>query len=181
MNAKLLLLGLLSLFSTSMAADLKVGVIDEEKVIENYERSGKLLTSLENQIRAKEEEIKGLENDIKNAEREFLTAGPQKKEEILQKVTRNKIEIEVQKKMVKELFNSQRERYRILVVEDIREAIKVIGGDEGYDLILRKEVPGPRGMEPSVYFSKESLDVTNAVLKYLNAKFRQESQNQVEK
>ena len=59
-------------------------------------------------------------------------------------MTRNKIEIEVQRKMVKEMFTSQRDRYRIQVVQDIKDAVKIIGESEGYDFILEKNflVPG---------------------------------------
>jgi len=170
------------IFGGSMLyADLKVGVVDEEKIIENYEKSGKLLESLEKQVRQKETDIKQLEEMVKQAEREFMTAGPVRKEEILEQATKSKIEIEVQKRLVKELFNNQRDRYRALVVEDLRVATETIARDQSYDLVLRKEVPGPRGMERTVYFNKDSMDITQAVLDYLNIKFRQENQNKLEK
>ena len=181
MTFKLILFSLLLSIHSLSAGDLKIGIIDEEKVIENYEKSGKLLETLEIQVRAKEAEIKALEESIRSSEREFMTAGSDKKEEILQKVTRNKIEIEVQRKLVKELFNGQRERYRVKVVDDIKMAIQVIGKEEGYDLVLRKEMPGPRGMEATVYFSKEGMDISQSVLDYLNAKFRQELNSKIEK
>jgi outer membrane protein len=166
----------LLLLTTSLSAELKLAVVDEQQIIDGYERSEVLVKKLEESFQKKQQELKKLESDIEQAEKEMRTASATRQDELAEKITRGRIELETSKKFLSEYFNTQRSRYTMDVIKDIEAAIETVGRDEGYDLILRKSIPGgPRGMDnqKTVFYHSEKVDVTADVLKYLNAKFRQ--------
>jgi Skp family chaperone for outer membrane proteins len=170
---------LLSVFcwtSSSFAEALKIAVVDEQIVIDEYTKSKQLVKQLEDAFRSKEKELKQLESDIDQANRQMRTASVSKRGELMETISKGKIELEVSKKYLSEYFASQRNQFTLEVIKDIEAAIAVVGKDGGYDLVLRKTVPGPRGLEPqkTVFYHSERLDITKQVLSYLNAKFSQE-------
>lgn len=163
------------LLSSWAWADLKIAVVDEQVVIDEYSRSKELVKTLEDSFRMKEKEMKALEEDLTMASREMRTASQSKKRQLVEKISKGKIELEVNKKYLTEYFTAQRNNFTMEVIKDIEEAIKVVGRDGGYDLVLRKAVPGPRGLEPqkTVFYNSDKLDITKKVLDYLNAQYSQ--------
>ena len=156
-------------------ASLNIGVVDEQILIDKYEKSEMLVKRLEERFRKEEQKMQVLENKIEGTEKELVTAGAARKEKLFDALRRMKVEFKVNKEMLTEMFTGQRNAYTLQVVADIEKALQVYGEDNGYDLILRKATPGPRGNDHRiVFFNKESLNITSKVLRYLNTKFRQE-------
>ena len=166
-----------TLCSGAWGADLKIAVVDEQQVIDEYARSKQLVKQLEDSFKAKKDELQALEENIEKANREMRTASDSKKQELSQNISMGKIQLEVSKKYMTEFFTSQQNRFTLDVIKDIEEAITVVGRDGGYDLVLRKTVPGPRGLDAqkTVFYHSDRLDITNQVLNYLNTKFSQSS------
>jgi Skp family chaperone for outer membrane proteins len=166
-----------SFLSGVWGADLKIAVVDEQQVIDEYSRSKQLVKQLEEAFKARKGELKALEDDLEKANRELRTASDSKKQMLFQKISKGKIELDVSKKYMTEFFTSQQNRFTLDVIKDIENAIAVVGRDGGYDLVLRKTVPGPRGLDAqkTVFYHSDRLDITKQVLKYLNAKFSQSS------
>jgi Skp family chaperone for outer membrane proteins len=158
-------------------SELKIAVVDEQQVIDEYSRSKQLVKQLEEAFKARKGELQALEADIEKANRELRTASDSKKQELFQKISKGKIELDVSKKYMTEFFTSQQNRFTLEVIKDIEDAIAVVGRDGGYDLVLRKTVPGPRGLDAqkTVFYHSERLDITQQVLKFLNVKFSQAS------
>jgi Skp family chaperone for outer membrane proteins len=155
------------------SAEIKIAVVDEQKVMDQYEKSDQLVKQLEAGFRQKEKELKDLESSITQAEKEMRTASASKRQQLFETITKNRIELDVTKKFMSEYFSSQRNRFTVQVVQDIEKAIEVVAKESGYDLVLRKTVPGPRESHKTVFYHSDKLDITAQVLSYLNAKFRQ--------
>lgn len=157
-------------------SDQKIAVVDEQVLIDQYQRSVDLVKRLEGRFRLEEQKMKNLESNLIDLEKEMMTAGNAKKEKLIEKMSKMKIEYKINKEYLTEMLNVQRNQYTMQVLKDIQKAIDDIAKDKGYDLVLRKSFPGPRGVEKQhlVFYNKKELDITQEVLKYLNLKFKQE-------
>ena len=184
MKSRLLFLFFIS-FIQLLSAEFKVGVIDEQMIIDKSQKGEYLMSQLTKEVEQKQAQIDGIKDSIRKAEQNKVIAGEQKKMELDLEITRLKVQLEVEGKMSSESIGKRQIFFRQLLVEEINKTIEIIGKEEGFDLIIRKHVPLPRGREvdmlPLVYFAKEGVDITQSVLDYMNTKFRQESQKQVEK
>ena len=164
------------LLTASLSAELKLAVVDEQKIIDGYARSELLVKKLEEAFEKKKQELKKLEAEISQAESEMKIASSARQDELSEKIIRGRIELDTSKKFLSDYFNNQRAKYTMDVVKDIEAAIQAVGKTGAYDLILRKSVPGgPRGadIQSIVFYNSEKMDVTEEVLKYLNEKFNQ--------
>ena len=157
----------------SLVAELKVAVVDEQMVMDKYEKSEQLVKQLEMGYRKKEQELKALETSIADWKKELRTASASKRQQLLASITKSQIELDVTKKYMTEFFGSQRNAFTVQVVGDIEEAIEAVAAQAGYDLVLRKTVPGPRESHKTVFYHSDKLDISAQVLDYLNNKFRQ--------
>lgn len=160
-----------------LAAELKVAVVDEQVIIDQYEKSAFLVKKLEEEFRMKEQELKTIESRLEQGDKMLRTAGPAQRDKLMDDLSRARIELEVGRKILQEVLTSKRARYTMTVVEDIQKAIETVGKEEGYDLILRKAIPNARGNDTqrTVFFHSDKMDITQRVLKYLNMKYRQET------
>lgn len=158
-----------------LGAEIKIAVVDEQQVIDEYARSKQLVKQLEEAFKSKKEELKALEDNLNKANLAMRTASSAKKQELHEQISRGQIQLEVSKKYMTEFFTSQQNRFTLEVIKDIEDAIEMVGRDGGYDLVLRKTVPGPRGLDAqkTVFYHSDRLDITKEVLKYLNTKFSQ--------
>lgn len=184
MKSRIFFLILMS-FVQLLSADFKVGVIDEQMIIDKSQKGEHLMSRLTKEVEQKQAEIDSIKDSIRKAEQNKVIAGEQKKIELDTEITRLKVQLEVEGKMSSESIGKRQLLFRQILVDEINDTIEIIGKEEGFDLIIRKHVPLPRGREvdmlPLVYFAKEGVDITQSVLDYMDTKFRQESQKQVEK
>lgn len=164
---------LVFLAAGSLVAELKVAVVDEQMVMDKYEKSEQLVKQLESGYRKKEQELKVLEASIADLKKEVRTASSSKRQQLIASITKSQIELDVTKKYMTEFFGSQRNAFTVQVVADIEEAIEAVASAAGYDLVLRKTVPGARENHKTVFYHSDKLDISAQVLDYLNNKFRQ--------
>lgn len=163
----------------SLAAEVKVAVVDEQVLLETYEKSQDFVKKLKEQFKREEAALKALNDKIvaseKNLQRQLKILGPEKGQELYAALTKSKIELEVREKALRETHVFSKNQYTMQVIKDINEALEAIGKDGKYDLILRKYIPSPSGGEPqkNILFSSDRLDITKDVLDFMNAKYRQ--------
>lgn len=175
---------IISLPSTAMGRELKVGVINLNKVFEQYDKRKELEDDFRD-IRSRSEDILKSKQDEAIALREeiqLLEAGSvarKKKEEELEKLLLYlQIEDEVARK---NLAKAEKDFYEELF-QDINTAVDEVGKKEGFDLILKKEDIEPKsadllelrlkiGIGTVLYFSN-TLDVTDKIIESLNRKHK---------
>ncbi|MFQ5861566.1 MAG: OmpH family outer membrane protein [Candidatus Brocadiales bacterium] len=165
------------------AEELQIGVVNLNQVFENYEKRAELEESFkelrageEDLLRDKQDNLVGLREEIQLLER-GSEARKEKEVELEKKLLYLQLEEEVARK---NLGAKEKEFYEELY-NDISGAIEEIGREQGFDLILKKEVIEPKsadllelrlkiGMGTVLYYS-DVVDITDMVIDYLNEKY----------
>ncbi len=148
---------------SSLAADVKFGSIDLQKLLNESEAGKKaksdlevLIKSKESTIKEKGEAIEKLRGELEKQASVLSGEAKKKKEDELEKLLREYQRIiqdsqaEVKKKEG-ELTDK--------IIKEIHETIEKIGAEEGYALIIE------RGM---VLYSNKGIDITDRVMKEYN-------------
>ena len=170
-----ILLSLGALFGT----ELNVAVVDEQVLLDSYLKSQDFVQSLKDQFKKEESSLKALNDKIiemeKSLEKQLRILGPEKAKELYEDFTKSKIELEIREKALRETHVFSKNQYTMQVIQDINDALEVIGAEKKYDLILRKYIPSPNSGEAqrNVFFNSERMDITKDVLEFMNAKYRQ--------
>jgi Skp family chaperone for outer membrane proteins len=162
---------------TVFAADLKIGVIDEQKLIDKYEKSVVLVKKLEDRYKKEEAKMKELDDKIKSAKRELMILDGEKREALLGQLRRYEVEFKVNREYLSEMLTVKKAQYTKEVRDDIQKAIELYSKDQKFDLILRKNLPGMRGEMPQkiVLYNKEKMDITNEILNMINRSFKEQN------
>lgn len=175
---------IISLPGTTMGKELKVGVVNLNKVFEQYDKRKELESDFrdigsraEDTLKTKQEEAIALREEI-----QLLEAGSmarKKKEEELEKLL---LYLQVEDEVAKRnLAKAEKDFYEELF-KDINAVVDEVGKKEGFDLILKKEDIETKsadllelrlkiGIGTVLYFSN-ALDVTDKVIESLNRKYK---------
>lgn len=156
------------------AADMKIAVVnmaDLVKLHPQHASNRELVKSTSKDHRAKldkqQDELKSIMADVKKVQEEYRNpmlsasakAGLQKKIEGLeQKFMAGRQDLETSMRHYQEELADLESRLMKMETEDLRMKIAAYAKKNGYDLILEK---------PLVGFAKESLDITDEILKVL--------------
>jgi Skp family chaperone for outer membrane proteins len=169
----------------TQAADIKVGVVDMEKVFQSYHRTvdlnAKMKVKEESFVEiaeAREKELKALEAHASKLAQDVVNPSPLFNEEALEKKRQEaqaaqkkfKTEVEKYKEYVKVerkklLTNLQNDRDKL--VEELDGKIKEYAQANGFDLLLDSSGKTSNRMATTVYF-KDSLNVTDAIIAEVN-------------
>ena len=149
-----------------LAADVaKIGVIDLQKILETSAAGKSIQAQLKKQKEAMEEDLKQkgteIENIRKRLERESMVMSKDMREE---KEREQRIKINDFKSLQKK-YRSDLQKLEVDLMnqlqDDIKELVNTIGKKDGYLLIINKF---------SVLYSPSSADITDDLVKQLNAK-----------
>lgn len=175
---------IISLPGTTMAKEMKVGVVNLNKVFDQYDKRKELENDFRD-IRNRSEEVLKAKQDEAMALRDEIqlldpgSAARKKKEEDMEKLLLYlQIEDEVARK---NLTKAEKEFYEELF-QDINAVVEEVGKKEGFDLILKKEDIDTKsadlvelrlkiGIGTVLYFSN-ALDVTDKVVESLNRRYK---------
>lgn len=176
MKKSLLILGFaLALFScnkeeTKSATGFKTAYIDSERLSKEYEE----FKDLESQSKVKMEEMgRGFDAkvqqwklDAASFQNEAKVKGPQwaqmKGQELQKREQELTIEQDALRRQLQEEFGSKNDS----AVSKMKRHIKEYGKKNGYDYIYGT------GEVTTLFYAKDSYDITNEILKELNAKYK---------
>jgi len=172
------LLFLVSFFSffwlaSADAADVaKIGVLNMQRVLSTSDagKAAKAEIKTQRDKMLQDLKVKGAEIDAlgKQVERESMVMSKEKREE---KEREYRIRINDFKTLEKR-YNTQSQdlQKRLLngIVKDVLALVEEIGKNEGYLLIVRRE---------GVVYSPDSIDITDELIKQMNASFAKQSGN----
>lgn len=161
----LFLVALLVLPSFAVAQDVKIAVVDVEKVL-NESKAGK---NIQKQLSAKREafqkEFSGRENDLMNAEKDLLK---KKKESSAEEFAKERKEFEKQLLETKKLFQKRRNsldkglgKALTKLRKSIIQVTAEVADEEKYQVVLTRS---------SVVIIQKEMDITIKVLKRLDKK-----------
>ncbi len=146
-------------------ADVKVGVVDLMKVLNESDSGKKAKTELEGLIKTKQGAI-----DAKGKEIEKLKGDLEKQSSVLSADARKSKEDELEKMMreyqriVADSQSEVKKRESELtggILKQIRAVVEKMGQDEGYTMIIENA-------EGIILYSKKDLNLTDAVIKKYN-------------
>lgn len=155
----------LSLFAFS---EVKIGVVNGQDVIQKTKRGQSIRTRLENLGKAKQTQIENLEKDIVALQKDLNspalnTETKEKKGRELEdkKISYQRVVQDAQKE-----FQAQQQKEMMTMYNEIMPLIQELGKAKGFSLILDVASSGIAYFDPSI-------DITNDVIKAVDAKFPQ--------
>jgi len=160
----------------TVAGGYKIGVVDQSKVFEKYQKQIDQFAHLEKERKDKEDELQAKINDLDQKLEDY-----KKKKDTMTEDQRDAFETDYKSKMrdvkaQKDKYQSEINDKSVKVIrdlrEDIRSQIQKIGAKENYHLILDAD-SDPRANSSVIYFST-TIDLTQRVIDDLNAEYKQE-------
>ena len=154
---------------SAVAADLKIGVLEPQKVLDGTRNGKKIKDSLQEYLKSRqkiidleEEELKKIEEDLVKQSAVLSAEAKKDKEESFRKrymeyqrkVNQLTQEVQNKKKEVLEEFN-----------KSLEQIVKTIADKEKLSLVVEK---GDNGAGALVVYSHPSLDITDRVIKELD-------------
>ena len=152
--------------AAAVAADLKIGVIEPQKVLDGTKSGKKIKDSLQEYVKSRqkiidleEEELKKMEEDLVKQSAVLSADAKKEKEETFRKrmveyqrkVSQLNQEVQNKKKEVLDDFN-----------KNLEQIVRVIADKEKLSLVVEK---GDNGAGALVIYSHPSLDLTDRVIK----------------
>jgi outer membrane protein len=147
------------------ADDIKVGVVDLMKVLNESDAGKKAKTELEAAIKAKQtvidekgKEIEKMKGDIEKQSSVLSAEARKQKQDELEKMIRE------YQRTVSDSQNEVKKRESELtngILREIRSIVEKMGKDDGYTMIIENA-------EGIILYSKKDLDLTDAVIKKYN-------------
>lgn len=166
MKKTLLLLGIFVLFSvTNVHADMKVGIVDLMKTLNESDSGKKAKSDLEVLIKSKQSVL-----DEKGKEIEKLKADLEKQSSVLSAEAKKAKEDELEKllreyqRLVGDSQSEVKKRESELtgeILKEIRAIVDKMGEDAGYTMILENA-------DGLVLYSKKEINLTDVVIKKYN-------------
>lgn len=152
------LMGLIS--AVSMADNLKIGVVDLQRIMQTAPQMKAVQEKLEKEFRPRRDQLvkmeESLKSDMQRFKRDNAVLSQDQKKELEKKIvmTQQMFEREGQQYQ-QELSTAHNEAMEGLYTR-IRQAIDQVAKDEKYDMVIQKD---------AAPFSSTQLDVTDKVLK----------------
>ncbi len=153
------------------AAELKIGVVEPQKVLDGTKAGKKIKDSLQDYVKARQKVIDMEEDELKKMEEDLVKQGAvlspdakkdkeerfrQKMVEYQRKVQQLNQEVQVKKKETLDEFN-----------KSLEQVIRGIADREKIALVVEK---GDNGAGALIIYSHPSLDLTDRVIRDLDAK-----------
>ena len=160
---RLLLTTLITLASASAFAEIKIAVIDMQKVVQSTAAGKKIKKELEGEYEKKKADIKKKEDDFKKRVEEF-----EKKRAVLSDKVRDEQQMELQMDMRKFQEDVQKSQMTMQqkevdavkpIIDKIQKILAEVAKEKELSLILDK---GERG---GVVWNKTDIDLTDEVTK----------------
>ncbi|MGB5716879.1 MAG: OmpH family outer membrane protein [Gammaproteobacteria bacterium] len=158
------LLSVLSVYSGTSLAEVKIGFVDTVKLMEAAPQAKSAQSKIESEFTPREKELVALQREIKTKEDKLTRDGT-----VMSESERSKIERDILAKR-RDLKRSQDEfrddlnirRNEVLakLQKDMYEAVVSLGKEQKFDLILTQ----------GVVYSSDKVDITDSVLKKLTGK-----------
>ena len=167
------------------ARDFKIGVVDMSRLFKDYYRTAQAKTRIETMRKDMQKEKDALEEDFKRLTEEYNKTREEAdsvalSEEVRQqkrKLSEEKLkDLQLQKNKYEDFIrkgsNLMQERQageREKILKEITDEIQQVAREENYDFVFDRSGQNLSGL-PSLLFGKEEFDITETLMKRLNAK-----------
>lgn len=184
MKKSFLILALAFFFAAGVQAQTKIGIIDLRKVFDNYYKTKQADANLKDEASDKEKERKQMLEDYKKSEDDYKKLLDKSNDQAISSEERDKAKQSAEKKLLelKELeqtigtfersaraaLGEKQRRKRDAILDEIRGAINAKAKANGYSLVIDTAAESINNT-PVVLFNNGDNDITETILKELNA------------
>ena len=164
MKFKSLAFATLFLASLSAYADLKVGFVQVDKILQEAPQTIEINKKLEKEFNVRSDKLK---TDIKTLtdrqtafNKDSLTMKDSEKESKVKGLDQLRIDIQRKDRELKEDFNIRKNEELAALQDQVNKAVTSVAKAEGYDLVVYN----------GVAYANEKIDITDKILKSLGKK-----------
>jgi outer membrane protein len=161
MKRLITLFALVSLTFVSFAEDLKIGIVDVNKILKDAPQTISANKKLEKEFSSRTEKLKAkiktLEADGKKFQKESLTMSDEQRDKAEKSIQQRRIEIQRDERELREDMDLRRREEIGDLQEKINITIDKLAADEKFDLILYN----------GIAFASSKVDITNQIISAL--------------
>lgn len=160
----LLAIGLLTATVASHAAELKVGYVQVDKILQEAPQTAESGKKLEKEFNPRSQELERLQKQIKDIEsaldKDSLTISETERRNKERDISNLKIEFQRKQRELREDVNLRKNEELGALQDRINKAVTAVSEAEGYDLVVYG----------GVAYASKKVDITDKVLKSLGKK-----------
>ncbi|MDD2932968.1 MAG: OmpH family outer membrane protein [Methylotenera sp.] len=160
----LMLATLVTLATSTQAAELKVGYVQVDKILQDAPQTAESGKKLEREFSPRSQELDRMAKQIKDLEtvldKEGLTLSEAERRNKERDVQNIKIEFQRKQRELREDINLRKNEELGSLQDRINKAVQSVSEAEGYDLVVYS----------GVAFASKKIDITDKVLKTLGKK-----------
>src|SRR3990167_3709455 len=159
-----MLAAFVTLAPSTQAADLKVGYVQVDKILQDAPQTAESGTKLEREFSPRSQELDRMAKQIKDLEtvldKEGLTLSEAERRNKERDVQNIKIEFQRKQRELREDINLRKNEELGSLQDRINKAVQSVSEAEGYDLVVYS----------GVAYASKKIDITDKVLKTLGKK-----------
>lgn len=155
----LVLLGFLA--SSALAADLKIGVVDIQKIIRESKAGEEARASFAKEVESKRKIISAKEDALKGIEDELRKASAQERAQKEEKLVKEAKDVKRLKDDLQEELRKKDAEMGQKLVREIVDIVKKVAEEGKYTLIIEKR--------QSVLYAQDAVDITGKVVEKYNS------------
>ncbi len=148
-------------FTHAMAAELRIGVVDTEKILRESDPAIKAEKKIEKEFAARDQQIKDMTQQNKDIQsyldKEGVTLQDVERRNKERELDNLNTDLQRAQREFREDLNLRKNDELVIVLEQANKAIQKIAESEKYDLILQEAV-----------YRNPKIDITDKVLQYLS-------------
>jgi outer membrane protein len=160
----LVLAGFLGFVAIAQAAELKVGYVQVDKILQEAPQTAESGKKLEREFSPRSQELDRMSKQIKELEatldKEGLTISESERRNKERDVQNIKIEFQRKQRELREDINLRKNEELGSLQDRINKAVQTVSEAEGYDLVVYS----------GVAYASKKIDITDKVLKLLGKK-----------
>lgn len=153
------------------AQSVKLGVVNVGMLLEKAPQAQAAGKSLEKEFGAQQTELKRMAAKLEQMQQDYqknqLILSESQKAASEREITMMTRDIQRKRNDIQELVNIRRNEELASLQNEVNKAIRIIGEQQAYDLILYE----------GIAYTNNRLDITEAVLKYLEKEYRSKRDN----
>jgi outer membrane protein len=150
--------------AAAVPASIKIGYLDLQRIIQQSERGKKFMEHLNEVKKEKEKILTAKQQELRQMHKDYqqkaLALSESARLDREQALRQKEIELKNLSESYRQEFQLERQKLQTLMFRELNDVLKKIGEKEGYTIILEKEF---------LLYAKDSIDITDEVIKYYNA------------
>ena len=162
--ARLFVLSALALPMQSNAADLKIGYVQVDKILQEAPQTAESSKKLEKEFAPRSQELERMQKQIKDIEtaldKDALTMSETDRKNKERDASNLKIDFQRKQRELREDINLRKNEELAALQDRINKAVTSVSEAEGYDLVVYG----------GVAYANKKIDITDKVLKFLGKK-----------